>query len=93
MTSTDDAYAEIAERAKGIDPERFSSCFTYGSIMDPYCLGYEGEDNVGRIWWVRDPANDGPPVTAWDFLEVHPEITWDEIYAREEAWSRRLAPW
>ena len=58
----------------------------YGSIMDPYGTGYQGEDNSGRVWWVGN-GDHGSAVTAWDFLRAHPEVTWEEIYAREEQWS------
>jgi len=40
------------------------------------------------VWWVCNPGDDGPAVTAWDFLEAHLEVTWDVIYSREEDWSR-----
>jgi hypothetical protein len=87
---------KIKEIAKEIDRETFVSWFEYGSIMDPYNTGYEGEDNSGRVWWVRNRDGDGPPVTAWDFIEAHPEMDlnamWDEIYGREEQWSRDTDP-
>jgi hypothetical protein len=73
-------YEEVAERAKAIDPATFSAYWTYGSIADPYNTGWEGEDNVGRVWWIYD--NTGPAVTAWDFLSAHPEVDWNSIYAR-----------
>ena len=37
-----------------IDPAAFSTYWTYGSIMDPYGTGYEGEDNIGRVVCVYD---------------------------------------
>jgi hypothetical protein len=77
---------EIAERARAIDPATFSAYWTYGSIMDPYGTGYEGEGCVGRVWWIYDSA--GLSVTAWDFLSAHPEVDWDSIYAHEDEWSR-----
>ena len=89
---TDQEYAEfmreIAARAKEISSDTFTSYWTWSSIMDPYCTGYEGEDNVGRVWWVGDP--DGPAVTAWDVRKAHPEIDWADIESREEKWSRDL---
>jgi hypothetical protein len=53
--------------------------------MDPYGFGYEGEGNSGRVWWVYDDG--GPSVTAWDFLEAHPDLDWDAIEAREVEWQ------
>ena len=38
------------------------------------------------VWWVGN-GDHGSAVTAWDFLRAHPEVTWEEIYAREEQWS------
>jgi hypothetical protein len=83
-------WQEIERAARDIDPERFESFWTYGSIVDPYCTGYEGEDNAGRVWWVRDPGE--LEVTAWDFLGAHPELTWEDIYEREMEWSIKSDP-
>ena len=91
----------VTARAKEIDPERFVSFFSYGSIADPYGFGIDCDDEeaarelmdqFGRIWWLQNPDDDGFPVTAWDFLRSHPEATWEEVYAREEQWSRDIDP-
>jgi hypothetical protein len=82
----------IKEMAKEIDPETFVTWWEYGSIMDPYRTGYQGEDAVGRVWWIRNADDEGARVTAWDFIEAHPAVTWEEIYPREEQWSRDLDP-
>jgi hypothetical protein len=82
----------IKEAAKKIDPGTFVSWFQHGSTMDPYSTCHEGEDNIGRVWWVRNPDDEDAPVTAWDFIKAHPLVAWDEIYAREEQWWRDLDP-
>ena len=40
----------------------------------------------------RRPRSRDLTVTAWDFLEAQPEVSWDEIYGREEQWSRDSDP-
>jgi hypothetical protein len=79
---------KIKARATEIDPATFVSWFTFGSNGDPYGVGYEGADDIGRVWWVTNPDDNGSAVTAWDALDAHPELTMEEIYAREERWSR-----
>jgi hypothetical protein len=79
-----------------------SDCDPYGFLgeaiergeLDPddENLAVEVVSQIGRIWWVLNPDDDGFPVDACDFLEAHPEVSWDEIYAREEQWSRDLDP-
>jgi hypothetical protein len=73
----------VAARAKEIDPEAFVSWWEYGSIMDPYNTGYDGEDNSGRVWWVTNADGDDFAVTGEDYLAAHPSATWDDIYFRE----------
>ncbi len=51
----------------------------------------EAEQNRPRLRLVS-PDDEGARVTAWDFIEAHPAVTWEEIYAREEQWSRDLDP-
>ncbi len=96
----------VAARAKEINPEKFVSFFTYGADCDPYGFlraaverGELDRDDPGvrlqlgqsgRIWWVRNPDDDGFPVTAGDLMEEYPNVDWNEIYAREEQWSRDL---
>jgi hypothetical protein len=98
----------VAARAKEIDAGRFVSFFSFGNPGDPYgfldAALARGEIDphdvylretlaeIGRIWWVFNPDDDGFPVAARDVFEAHPEITWDEIYAREEKWSRDTDP-
>jgi hypothetical protein len=80
---------KIKEDAKAIDPDSFVSWWTYGSVLDPYGLGPpDCEDNVGRVWWVSNADDDSFAVTAWDFTKAYPEVSSEEIYAREEQWSK-----
>jgi hypothetical protein len=86
-----DAFRRKIERlATDVDLERFESFWSYGSIADPYGTGYDGEDCVGRVWWVRNPGE--AAVTAWDFLEAHPEVSWEDVYERELTWSIKADP-
>jgi hypothetical protein len=78
--------AKVRQRARRIDPAAFQTYWTYGSIMDPYCTGYGEEGVAGRVWWVYDDV--GLVVTAWDFMDAHPRVGWDDIHAREDAQSR-----
>jgi hypothetical protein len=78
-------HEAIATRAAEIDPERFVSSWSYGSILNPYgLLPALPEDNIGRVWWVWDPQDQDPWVTAEDFMHAHPEVTWEAIYQHEE---------
>jgi hypothetical protein len=79
----------IKELAKKIDPGTFVSWFQCRSIVDPCDTGYQGEDNIGRVWWVRNPDDEGAPVTAWDLAVALPSGV---VFSAEDAVERIEVP-
>jgi len=41
-----------------IDARSADVTWRYGSICDPYDMGYEGEDNIGRVYFARTLGSD-----------------------------------
>src|SRR5262245_56268330 len=67
---------------KKIDARSADVTWRYGSICDPYNTGYEGEDNIGRVYFARTLGSD-----VWvEFRDLPDEtrrILWERLESGE----------
>ena len=91
-----DRERELA--APRIDPKTCHRWFEYADVLDPYGDDPDPrrETNVGRHYFVSDPAPGRPMVSERLVRRLHPEISdrdWDELMAAaDERWYATLPP-